>query len=91
MKKILFFVLSLNFYLVYSQEQGLIQQAYESFQKKEYQKAIEFYSAVLQKHDKYAPAYYGRGLAYAKLEQCKSAIKDFESAIQNDKALSDAF
>lgn len=91
MKKIVYLLIFLNIYYLLSQEQGLIQQAYESFQKKDYQKAIELYSEVLQKHNTYAPAFYGRGLAYAKLDQYNSAIKDFENAIRYDKTLSEAY
>ncbi len=91
MKKYLMIFLFFYASNLLTQEQGLIQQAYDAYLSKDFKKSIDLYSEVLEKHSSYAPAFYGRGLAYAKLDQCNMAIKDFENAVKFDKTLADAF
>lgn len=50
--------------------------------KKDYEKAIEYYSSALQKNKSSAKLYYNIGLAYSKLKQHDQAIQAFQSAIK---------
>lgn len=92
MKKIISVFLSFIFVLaiVKADEKGYLQSAYDAMQAGEYKAAIVFYEKAIQSKDDYAPAWYGRGLAYAHLGKIKESINDFSKAVYLDANMSDA-
>ena len=52
--------------------------------KKNYEKAIQDYSAALKKDPAFAPSYYGRASAYAKSGNLPRAIEDAKEALRLD-------
>ncbi len=69
--------------LLAQEEQG-IDAAIFAIKSKKYEKAILIYSDLIQAYGKYAPAYYGRALAYYNLNENAKAKSDFENAIELD-------
>ena len=63
-------------------QESHIQTAYNAIQNKNYKVAVESYNSAIQKTDNFAPAYYGRGLAFYYLGEYDKAINDFNRAIK---------
>src|SRR5215472_331302 len=57
---------------------------------KDYDKALEYFSAAIRKTPKNAHLYNKKGLAELKLDQREQARADFEKAIKVDKKFADA-
>src|SRR5210317_1896696 len=76
---------------LYSQDKGYIQSAYDAMQAKEYESAIVFYDKAIEAKPDFAPALYGRGLAYAHLGKISESTDDFLEAIENDKSMDQAY
>lgn len=64
---------------------------FESYEKKEYKKSIEYYNNVLQLNENYTQAYYNRGLSYLNLKEDTLAIVDFDNATKLDKSNKNAY
>lgn len=64
---------------------------FESYEKKEYVKSIEYYNDVLQLNENYTQAYYNRGLSYLNLKEDTLAIVDFDNATNLDKSNKNAY
>ena len=86
---ILLFLLFFS-YNSFPQDKGYIQIAYNAIKEGKYQIAVDNYSKSIETYNLYAPAYYGRGLAYAHLEKLESAINDFSNAIELEPKNADA-
>ena len=52
--------------------------------KKDYEKAIQDYSAAIKKDPAFAPSYYGRASAYSKSNNMPRAIEDAKEALRLD-------
>ena len=83
---IVFVLLLIIFYSSQSYSQSVEQtlnSAAANYNIGNYENAIELFTDVLSRCDVYdAQAYYGRGLAYDKLEDFDSAIKNYSYAIE---------
>lgn len=64
---------------------------YDSYEQKDYIKAIDYYTRCITLNPKYKQAYYNRGLACTKLKQYKRAINDFRKTIEIDKNYTKAY
>jgi len=84
MKKISFLIILLNLNLnLFSQEtkQLLTNSAFDYVQKKEFDKAINCYSQLIQNDPKDSYSYFDRGIIKMKIDDYKGAINDFSQAI----------
>lgn len=84
MKKALFILLSISFSLnLFSQDkkQLLTNSAFDYVQKKEFDKAINCYSQLIQNDPKDSYSYFDRGLIKMKIDDYNGAINDFSKAI----------
>jgi len=78
---ILMFLITLIINLFSQTDEGYIKSAYDAIQSKDYSTAEEFYTKAIDQQPKYAPSYYGRGLARTYLNDLGAAISDFTNAI----------
>ncbi len=60
------------------------------FQKKDYEKALNFYSEAIEKQPEFADAYNNRGVLYETKLELPMAVKDFERAVEIDPSFSQA-
>ena len=93
MKKIVLIVALLSIFTsikTIAQEEKSISSAIEALQANNYEKAIDIYTEIINNYDKYAPAFYGRGIAYYNLNENKKAFSDFEKATKLQENYSDA-
>ncbi len=58
---------------------------YESYEKKKYESAIEYFTKAIDVSNQYADAYLGRAMAYDKLGKTELAIVDYTSLIKYAK------
>ena len=91
MRKFFWFAVAILFGLVVSAGSvtgqdfdTLMNRGNASFDKRQYQEALSFFSKAIQIRPKSADAYISRGVAYANLGKNKSAIFDFNMAIELD-------
>jgi tetratricopeptide (TPR) repeat protein len=61
----------------------LIREAVRLTDKKDYKKAIEIYTTVINNNDKIELAYFNRGRCYYYIDQYDSALKDFNAVLAN--------
>jgi tetratricopeptide (TPR) repeat protein len=71
----------------YRAYQGEVRAAQESFNKKDYQQAIEHYSKAIGISPFEASHYLNRGISRFKTEKCHEAIEDFSNALVLDSRL----
>ncbi len=64
---------------------------FQSYDKKDYKKSIEYFNNVLQLNEKYIQAYYNRGLSYMNLKEDSVAIVDFDNVIKLDEKYKNAY
>ncbi len=93
MVKLLLFVsvLLYSFTGLFSQQASQVQTAYNALKSKNYDVAIKQYSSVIDTKNDYAPAYYGRGIAYYHLNSFNQSLIDLNKAVALDKGLKDLF
>ena len=76
---------------LFPQEQGYIKSGFDAINSKNYPLAIESYSKSIEKQPSYAPAYYGRGLAYSFLEKFSESNIDLLKATELDRKYHQAY
>ncbi len=94
MKKTSFLIVLLSLHLnLFSQEtkQMLTNSAFDYVQKKEFNKAIDCYSQLIQNDPKDSYSYFDRGLTKIKIDDYNGAIDDFSKAIEIESSESDYY
>lgn len=76
---------------LFSQQSSQVQTAYNALKSKNYDVAIKQYSSVIDTKNDYAPAFYGRGIAYYHLNSFNQSLIDLNKAVALDKGLKDLF
>ncbi len=81
----------ITFNTLASQQEGFIESAYNAIIEKNYPQAITNYTKLIENQPNYAPAYYGRGLAYFYMDNLDKTMSDFQMAIDIDKNYNEAY
>ena len=90
MKQLLTIIVMLIAFLGNAQNEALFNRATETYNNGDYQKAIDFYSEILDNGEHSAELYFNLGNAYYKLNQIAPSIYNYERALllsPNDKEI----
>lgn len=72
-------------------EQGLMKRGLAGMETKEYSRALEDFSMVLQLNERQDAAYFNRGVALLELNRFQEALADFNKAIEINPSNPDAY
>ena len=79
-----------NSEFIFSEKKVTIEDAHNALKFNNFDKAVELYSNLIDNYSKYAPFFYGRGMAYYYLNKNQEAESDFQKAINLDNNYFDA-